>query len=126
MGQSRKHTRRKARKSARGSTRSRRRARNLSLTAEAIERGESYSAARGTTLSAVVEEFLRLLPVPAAAPVDTLDPQERHRREIEEVRARTTSPTVRAFLGLLADSDLGDADPRELYREHLWQKYGKH
>lgn len=115
-------------KSARAATprsaRARRRPRNLSLTPEAIQRGEEYSVARGTTLSAVVEQFLRGLPVATATDDSTLDPQERRRREIEALRARTTSLVVRDLLGVLADSNLENADPRELYREHLWRKYG--
>ena len=106
------------------SSRGRRRARNLSLTPEAIERGETYSAARGTTLSALVEEFLRGLPVAAAIEDSTVDPRERRRREIEELRAHTTSLFVRDLLGVLADTEIDNADPRELYREHLWRKYG--
>ena len=125
MGRSGKRTRSHASKAVQRTKRPQRRARNLSLTPEAIERGEEYSAARGTTLSAVVEKFLRALPV--AAPTDdaTVDPQERRRREIDALRARTTSLFVRDLLGVLADSDLANADPRELYHEHLWRKYGQ-
>lgn len=104
--------------------RPRRRARNLSLTPEAIERGEKYSAARDTTLSAVVEMFLRRLPVAAATDDSTVDRPERRRREVEAVRTRTTSLFVRDLLGVLADTDFDNADPRELYRNHLWRKYG--
>lgn len=124
MGRSDKRNRRNARKSAHRSTPSRRRPRNLSLTPDAIARGEIYSDARGTTLSAIVEQFLRGLPVPTGPHDELLGPQEQRRREIEEIRARTTSLAVRDLLGALANSDFADADPRELYRENLWQKYG--
>lgn len=103
----------------------RKRPRNLSLSATAIERGEAYSAARGTTLSALVEQFLRGLPSPAGNDGEALNPAERRRREIEYVRASSTSPVVRELAGLLASSDLVDEDPRELYREHIWNRYGK-
>lgn len=99
------------------------RARNLTLTGEAIARGESYSRARGTTLSALVEQFLRGLPVPIELEEESLDPAERQRREIETVRADTSSPLVRDLYGLLAGADLAQRDPREDYREHLWRKY---
>lgn len=125
MGRSSKRTRSRVSKGVQRTKRPQRRARNLSITPEAIERGEEYSAARGTTLSAVVEKFLRALPVAAPADDATVDPQERRRREIETLRARTTSLFVRDLLGVLADSDLANADPRELYREHLWRKYGQ-
>ena len=105
--------------------RTRKRPRNLSLSATAIERGEAYSAARGTTLSALVEQFLRGLPSPAEDDGEASSPAERQRREIEYVRANSTSPVVRELAGLLASSDLGDEDPRELYREHIWNRYGK-
>ncbi|HEY9429106.1 MAG TPA: DUF6364 family protein [Gemmatimonadaceae bacterium] len=107
------------------SQRTGKRPRNLSLSADAIERGEAYSAARGTTLSALVEQFLRGLPAPASQDDEELDPAERQRREIEYVRAHTSSPVVRELAGLLADSDFGDEDPREVYREHVWRRYGK-
>lgn len=100
------------------------RPRNLSLSSEAIARGEAYSAARGTTLSAVVEQFLRALPAPVEVDDESLPPAKRRQREIEYTRANTTSPLVRELAGLLAESDLGERDPRELYREHLWRKHG--
>jgi hypothetical protein len=105
--------------------RTRKRPRNLSLSSAAIERGEAYSSARGTTLSALVEQFLRALPSPAGDDDETLDPAERRRREIEYVRASSSSPVVRELAGLLSSSDPGDEDPRELYREHIWKPYGK-
>jgi hypothetical protein len=105
--------------------RTRKRPRNLSLSATAIERGEAYSAARGTTLSALVEQFLRGLPSPAGDDDEALDPAEQLRREIEYVRANSTSPVVRELAGLLVSSDLDDEDPRELYREHIWKRYGE-
>jgi hypothetical protein len=105
--------------------RTRKRPRNLSLSSAAIERGEAYSSARGTTLSALVEQFLRALPSPAGDDEETLDPAERRRREIEYVRSSSPSPVVRELAGLLASSDPGDEDPRELYREHIWKRYGK-
>jgi hypothetical protein len=108
-----------------GSARTRKRPRNLSLSSAAIERGEAYSSARGTTLSALVEQFLRALPSPAGDDDETLDPAERRRREIEYVRASSSSPVVRELAGLLSSSDPGDEDPRELYREHIWKRYGK-
>lgn len=104
--------------------RSRKRARNLSLTRDAIARGEAYSASRGTTLSALVEQFLRGLPAPAELDEEDLHPAERRRRDIEYVRVHSTSSLVRELAGLLDDEDIGDQDPRELYREHIWQKYG--
>ena len=99
------------------------RARNLSLTEEAIARGESYSRARGTTLSALVEQFLRALPATSEPDDDSLDPAERQRLEIETVRASTRSPLVRELYGLLAGHDIAEREPREAYREHLWRKY---
>jgi hypothetical protein len=105
--------------------RTRKRPRNLSLSSAAIERGEAYSSARGTTLSALVEQFLRALPSPAGDDDETLDPAERRRREIEYVRSSSTSPVVRELAGLLSSGDPGDEDPRELYREHIWKRYGK-
>ncbi len=105
--------------------RTRKRPRNLSLSSTAIERGEDYSAARGTTLSALVERFLRGLPSPAGDDGEVLTPAERQRREIEYVRASSTSPIVRELAGLLASSDLGDEDLHELHREHIWNRYGK-
>jgi hypothetical protein len=107
------------------STRTGKRPRNLSLSADAIALGEAYSAARGTTLSALVEQFLRGLPIPTEYDDEELDPAERRRREIEYVRTHTNSPVVRELAGLLADSEIGDADPRELYREHIWRRYGR-
>ena len=99
------------------------RARNLSLSEEAIARGESYSRARGTTLSALVEQFLRGLPVASEPDDDSLDPAERQRLEIETVRANTRSPLVRDLYGLLAGHDVAEREPREAHREHLWRKY---
>lgn len=126
---SKKHRGAKARSAAdrsdSGPGQMRKRPRNLSLSATAIERGEAYSAARGTTLSALVEQFLRGLPSPAGNDGEALNPAERRRREIEYVRASSTSPVVRELAGLLASSDLVDEDPRELYREHIWNRYGK-
>ena len=100
------------------------RARNLSLTPEAIARGEAYSAARGTTLSAVVEQFLRGLPAEVEIDDEDLDPMQRRRLEIEAVRSTTTSPLVRELYGLLVGSDLDSHDPRELHREHLVRRHG--
>jgi hypothetical protein len=108
-----------------GPGRTRKRPRNLSLSSTAIERGEAYSAARGTTLSALVEQFLRGLPSPVGDDGEVLTPAKRKQREIEYVRASSTSPVVRELAGLLASSDLDDEDPRELYREHIWNRYGK-
>lgn len=101
------------------------RPRNLSLSSEAIARGEAYSAARGTTLSAVVEQFLRALPAPVELDDESLAPAARRQLEIEYARANSTSRVVRALAGLLAESDLGEGDPREVYREHLWRKHGR-
>ena len=112
------------RKQGRTSRPAMKRARNLSLTEDAIARGESYSRARGTTLSALVEEFLRGLPASSEPDDDSLDPAERQRLEIEGVRASTRSPLVRELYGLLAGHDVAEVDPREAWREHLWRKYG--
>ncbi|MHB1223636.1 MAG: DUF6364 family protein [Gemmatimonadaceae bacterium] len=103
-------------------TRTARRARNLSLTGEAIARGEAYSATHGTTLSALVEQFLRGLP--ELEPDDSAgEPAELRRTDIARVRERSSSPLVRDLAGLLADSEMGDEDLREAYAAHLLRRY---
>lgn len=74
---------------------------NLSLEPDAIARGERYGRRHGTSLSCLVSNFLRSLPLEAGA-------------------AEDLSPVVRRLRGLAA---AGRID-RAAYREHLYKKYG--
>jgi hypothetical protein len=76
------------------------RPKNLSLDAEAVERGEEYGRRHGIALSRLVGEFLRALP---------LDAPERE-----------LLPAVRRLYGVAA----AGRTTREDYREHLYRKYG--
>ncbi len=101
------------------------RARNLSLSPAAISRGESYAVAHGTTLSALVEHYLRGLP-----PLDDSqyaeDAGDAGAHDLAEARAGSSSPLVRELAGLLSNG-AGEKEvvgPREAYREHLQHRYG--
>lgn len=74
---------------------------NLSLEPDAVERGERYGRLHGTTLSRLVGDFLRSLP-------------------LEKADADDLSPVVRRLRGVAAK---GHAS-REEYRERLSRKYG--
>lgn len=76
------------------------RPRNLSLDAEAIERGERYSQTHGTNISRLVSDFLRSLPT--------------------DSRERPISPLVLRLIGVGKKRKNPDAD----YRSHLVRKYG--
>ena len=77
------------------------RAKNLLLDVDALEHAESFSRQHGTTVSRLVSDYLRSLPVV--------------RSEVE------LPPAVRRLYGLAAG---GTAD-RQSYREHLNAKYGE-
>jgi hypothetical protein len=77
-----------------------RKPKNLSLDPDAVERGERYSQLHGTTLSRLVSDFLRSLPVGK--------------------RQQSLSPAVRRLRGAAAG---GESD-RAAHREHLHRKYG--
>lgn len=81
-----------------------RRARNLSLSDEAVERGERYSASLGLSLSALVDQMLRALPPEQDPAEDELPPKL---RKLREVLVRSGPPS----------------DWNEEYREHLADKY---
>lgn len=103
------------------------RARNLSLTAQAISRGEAYAEAHGTTVSALVEQYLRGLPALGGCD-DASDATDGNRSDLAEARVGSSSPLVRELAGLLTDGAEGEGeghDPREAYREHLWRRYGE-
>jgi hypothetical protein len=72
---------------------------NLSLDPAAVARGERYSRLHGTSLSRLVGDFLRSLP---------LDPPD-----------RPLTPVVRRLFGLAA----GGKTHRDAYRRHLQRKY---
>lgn len=75
--------------------------RNLTLDDEAMARGERYSRKHGTSISRLVGDFLRSLPL--------------------EPSPAALSPAVRRLLGVAAGKDV---DART-YRSHLVRKYGK-
>ncbi len=81
-------------------------AKNLYLDPEAIEHGERYARLHGTTLSRLVSDFLRALPLQRA-------PQD-------------LSPTVRRLMGagVPRDREASGADIED-YRQHLMNKYGQ-
>jgi hypothetical protein len=76
------------------------RPKNLLLDPEALARGERYSRRHGTSLSQLVGDFLRSLPLGA--------------------EASTLTPAVRRLWGVASSKE----DAREAYREHLSRKYG--
>ncbi|HET7552493.1 MAG TPA: hypothetical protein VFK04_14480 [Gemmatimonadaceae bacterium] len=81
-----------------------RRARNLSLSDEAVERGERYSASLGLSLSALVDQMLRALP-PEEDPAEDELPLKL--RRLRELLVRDGPPV----------------DWREAYREHVTDRY---
>ena len=74
---------------------------NLSLEPDAIARGERYGRRHGKSLSQLVNDFLRGLP-------------------LESPPERELSPLVRRLRGIAAGGQTG----REEYREGLYRKYG--
>ena len=76
------------------------RPKNLSLDPDALRRGEEYSRRHETSLSRLVGDFLRSLPLDAPP--------------------RRLSPAVERLRGIAAAGRTG----REDYREHLYGKYG--
>lgn len=82
------------------SKRTRKRPTNLSLDVDALERAERYSRRHGTSLSKLVNEYLRSLP--------------------NDADVRPLSPVVRRLRGVAAQSKAG----QEEYRRHLGRKYG--
>jgi len=76
---------------------------NLSLDADAVERGERYSRVHGTNLSRLVSDFLLRLP-----------PDE---------SSGDLSPTVRRLFGVAATGPQ-NVDADEAYHDHLLAKYG--
>jgi len=78
------------------------RPKNLSLEPDAIRRGERYSRLRGMSLSRLVNDFLRSLPV-------------------EPVPGRELTPVVRRLRGVAS----GGRTDRSSYRKHLLRKYGR-
>ena len=82
---------------------SRRRAKrpkNLLLDPDAVARGERYSRRHGTSLSQLVGDFLRSLPLGA--------------------EASALTPAVRRLWGVAS----GKGGDREAYRQHLARKFG--
>lgn len=101
------HTVREA-SGTRSSAKPKKRAKNLSLSPEAIAHGEAYSRRHGTTLSTLVGDFLRALP-------------------LGETPARELSPAVRRLYGVAAGAPTdatGTSSGVESYREHLRRKHG--
>lgn len=80
--------------------RSAKKPRNLTLDDDAMSRGERYSREHGTSISRLVGDFLRTLP-------------------IEPARG-ALSPAVRRLLGVAAGRSVDEA----AYRTHLVRKYG--
>jgi len=80
----------------------RKQAKNLLLSQDALLRGEQYSRRHGTTLSRLVGDFLRSLPL-----------------DTEESPSELT-PAVARLRGVAAGASDG---AREEYREHLFDKY---
>lgn len=76
------------------------RPRNLTLDDEAMARAERYSRQHGTSISQLVGDFLRSLPL--------------------EPSPAALSPAVRRLLGVAA----GGAADAAAYRSHLVRKYG--
>jgi len=76
------------------------RPKNLSLEADAVARGEEYSRRHGTTLSRLVGDFLRALPIGGAT--------------------RELTPAVRRLRGVAVEGHT----TREDHRQHLHRKYG--
>ena len=76
------------------------RPKNLSLDAEAVERGEEYGRRHGIALSRLVGEFLRALPLDAPD--------------------RELAPAVQRLYGVAASG----RTTRDDHREHLYRKYG--
>jgi len=77
-----------------------RKPRNLSLDDEAMRRGERYSQRHGTSVSRLVSDFLRALPLDSAE--------------------SPLAPQVQRLLGVAVGAGLDRAD----YRKHLIRKHG--
>jgi len=82
-----------------------RRARNLSLSDDAVARGEAYAHASGTSLSALVDRLLRALPADELPADDELP------------------PALRRLRAMLATHTGPPRDWRKEHREHLDRKY---
>jgi hypothetical protein len=81
-------------------------AKNLYLDPEIIERGEEYGRLHGITLSRLVSDFLRALPLER-------DPTE-------------LAPVVRRLIGAgIPQGVARDAVDVEDYRQHLLEKFGR-
>ena len=76
------------------------RPKNLLLDPDAVAHGERYSRRHGTSLSRLVGDFLRSLPLSA--------------------ERSTLTPAVRRLWGIAGGAERG----REAYRRHLSKKYG--
>ena len=79
-----------------------RRATNLTLSPEAMAKADRVAAARGTSVSRLVDDLLSALPDADARPL-----------------ADELTPAVRRLLGVVRDSALTEQD----YRQHLARKY---
>lgn len=73
---------------------------NLSLDVDALERGKRYSRLHGTSLSKLVNDYLRSLP--------------------GDSELKPLSPVVQRLSGIAAGGKVG----REDYRRYLRRKYG--
>ncbi|HKG94928.1 MAG TPA: DUF6364 family protein [Gemmatimonadaceae bacterium] len=80
----------------------RKQAKNLLLAQDALLRGEQYSRRHGTTLSRLVGDFLRALPLDTEASPSEL------------------TPAVARLRGVAVG---GPDSARDAYREHLRKKY---
>jgi hypothetical protein len=80
-----------------------RRPTNLTLSPEAMEKADRVAAARGTSVSRLVDDLLSALPDADARPL-----------------AEELTPAVKRLLGMARDSALSERD----YRQHLVHKYG--
>ena len=76
------------------------RPKNLLLDPDAVARGERYSRRHGTSLSQLVGDFLRSLPL--------------------GVEGSPLTPAVRRLWGVAGNAK----DGREVYRQHVSRKYG--
>ncbi|MGQ0714936.1 MAG: DUF6364 family protein [Gemmatimonadaceae bacterium] len=81
-------------------SKTRKRPTNLSLDVDALERGEIYSRLHGTSVSRLVNDYLRSLPA--------------------DERLEPLSPVVRRLRGIAAGAEAAS----EEYRRHLRRKYG--
>jgi hypothetical protein len=80
-----------------------RRPTNLTLSPEAMEKADRVAAARGTSVSRLVDDLLSALPDADA-----------------RLLAEELTPAVKRLLGVARESALSEQD----YRQHLIRKYG--